>query len=479
MALVPISLGVRSNPSRHAKQAGNARLINCFAEEIGEEGKTQWVITACAGLETFGVSMGTGAVRGALEVGNFLYVVAGQYLLKVDKAGNFETIGPIPTTGPVYMRRNRADPVQIGIVSDSYYAVCEDDVLTEISDPDLPAPAALAYLDGYGILPGVNTNGHYMITAIDDFTAIDGLDEGTAEADPDPIVVSHELGREVYHFGTKTTEAHQNTGDEDFPFTRSQVIDVGCAAKGSVWPVDTPNGKALMFIAHDHTVRLLMGYSTAIVSTGEIDDLIRQMAESRRLDEIEATSWSWGGRSFYELSSDTWTRVYDSKTGYWHERASYLQDRWNIGKVISFAGMLIAGDATTGQLYRMRDDLYDEAGQPIVMEIITPPVHMFPYGGIINALYPDIVSGVGLNTTAPQNLDPVATIDWSKDGGESWSSPREVKLHRLGQTGRRVQPLTRMGRFGSKGVIFRIRVSAAVKRIVLSMQADIEQLAVG
>lgn len=39
-SLVPISLGTRSNPSRHAKQAGNARLINCFAEEMGEEGKS-------------------------------------------------------------------------------------------------------------------------------------------------------------------------------------------------------------------------------------------------------------------------------------------------------------------------------------------------------------------------------------------------------------------------------------------------------
>lgn len=478
-SLVPISLGTRSNPSRHAKQAGNARLINCFAEEMGEEGKSQWVITACPGLLEFGGTMGTGAIRNAIEVGNYLYPVAGTQLLKVDSGGNHESIGPVPTTGPVYMRRNRASPTQIGIVSDGYYGVCQDDVLTPVESEWLPAPAAMAYLDGYGVLPGINTNGRYMITAIDDFTSIDGLDEGTAEADPDPIVVSHELGRELYHFGTRTTEAHQNTGDEDFPFTRSQVIDVGipAGAKGSVWPVDTPNGKGLMFVAHDHTVRLLIGYSTAVVSNGEIENLIRQLAETSRLGELQSTSWSWGGRSFYALSSNTWTRCYDCKTGGWHERYSYGSTRWSIGKVVTFGNKLIAGHIGQGRLYQMTEDAYDEAGNPLVMEIISPPVHMAPYGGIVDALHIDVVSGVGLNTSAPQNLDPVMLVDWSKDGGDTWCAPREVKLHRLGQTGRRVQPLTRLGRFGQKGVTFRFRISAAVKKVVLSASIEVEQLA--
>lgn len=475
MALVPISLGLRSNPSRHAKHAGNARFINCFAEEVGEEGKTPWVITACPGLTPFGGEIGDGGIRQLIDVDGFLYVVAGSHLYKTDATTNVSFIGVIPTAGKVFARRNRASPVQIGFVSDGYTAVCQSDILTAVGDTDLPPASSLAYMDGYGIYPG--ENGRYMISAIDDFTSIDALDEGTAESNPDPIVVAHELGREVYFFGTKSTEAHQNTGDVDFPFTRSQAMDVGCAAAGSVHPVDTAAEKALVFIAHDHRVRIVAGYQHTVISTGEIEDLIRKLAEAGDLDTLETTSWSWGGRSFYSLSCPQWTRCYDCKTGYWHERKSYGLSYWKIGKVAPFSGKLIAGDSSTGQLYRMQDELYDEAGQPLVMEIISPPVHMFPYGGIVNALYIDMISGVGLNTTVSHNLDPVALVDWSKDGGETFCSPREVKLHRLGQTGHRLQPITRLGRFGQKGIVFRIRISAAVKKVMLSMQADIEQLA--
>ncbi|MFA5952246.1 MAG: hypothetical protein WC807_18415 [Hyphomicrobium sp.] len=477
MPPVPISLGVRSNPSRHAKQAGNARLINCFAEQIGEEGKVQTVITACPGLSPFGGSFGTGGIRSMIEVDGFLYPVAGAQLAKFDSSGNTQTIGPVPTaaTAPVYMRRNRAVPPQIGIVSDGYYAVCQSDVLTTVEDADLPPPSSMAYLDGYGVLPG--SNGRYMITAIDDFTAIDGLDEGTAEADPDPIVVSHELGREVYHFGTKVTEAHQNTGDADFPFTRSQVIDVGCASAGSVWPVDTPTAKGLMFVAHDHTVRLMIGYGTAVVSNGDIEDKLRRLAETGRLAELQTTSWSWGGRSFYALSCADWSRCYDCKTGNWHERKSHGSDRWRVSKVVAFGDKLIAGDAATGQLYQMKEEFYDEAGEPLAMEIITPPVHGFPYGGIVNALYIDAVSGVGLNSEVVNLANPKMLVDWSKDGGETWSTPREVALHRQGQTARRIQPITRLGAFGQKGLVFRFRVPSAVKKVIMSVTADIETLA--
>ncbi len=474
--LTPISLGIRSNPSRHAKQAGNARLINCFAEEIGEEGKSPTVITACAGLATFGDSLGSSGIREALDVDGNLYTAAGSSLYKVDASANVTTVGGIPTSNaPVYMRRNRASPVQIGLVSNGWYGVVASDVLTTIADGDLPPPTSFASLDGYGILPV--SRGRYYITSIDNFTAIDALDEGTAESNPDPIVRALELDREVYLFGPKSTEAHQNTGDADFPFTRSQTMEIGTSAADSCATVDTATGKAIMFVAHDHSVRLMAGYQPQTVSAGWVEDRIKKLAEAGTISTLKSSSYSWGGRSFYYLSCADWTIGYDVKSGLWHERKSYGMDRWRVGPVVPFGSKLIAGDYATGQLYRVQDEAYDEAGHPLVMEIILPTVHMFPYGGIANALHLDIASGVGLNTTADENKNPVALVDWSKDGGETWCAPRSVKLHQIGQTGRRVQPLTRLGSFGQKGITFRIRISAAVKKVVLAAALDADRLA--
>jgi hypothetical protein len=321
------------------------------------------------------------------------------------------------------------------------------------------------------------SRGRYYLTGLDDFTSIDALDEGTAESNPDPIIRAHELEREVYLFGSQSTEAHQNTGDADFPLTRSQTMEVGCAAAASVAPVDTPQGKALMFVAHDHTVRLMRGYTPQTVSTGEIEDKIRLLAEAGTISSLRATSWAWGGRAFYSLSCDDWTREYNVKTGLWHERKSHLSDRWRVGKVTTFAGRLIAGDATTGQLYTMNDDTFTEGSSPLVMEVITPPIHAFPYGASMNALYVDAVSGVGLNSTTAHNRNPVLLADWSKDGGATWSTPREVPLHAQGQTARRVAPIFRLGSFGPKGIVFRFRISAAVQKVLLSASLDYDRLA--
>jgi hypothetical protein len=472
---VPISLGLRSNPSRHAKHAGAAKLTNCFAEEIGEEGKSQWVITGTPGLSNFGSALSGGGIRALISLDDFLLAVAGRNVYRVTPSGISTLVGGIPTDGPVYPRRNRRAAVQVGFVSDGYYTVYDSGTLTEVSDADLPPPSSLAYLDGFGILP--ISRGRYMLTGLDDFTTVDALDLGVAESNPDDIVRAHELEREVYLFGSQSIEAHQNTGNADFPLERSQTMEVGCAAAGSVVPIDTPQGKALLFVAHDHSVRLIRGYQTSIISTGYIADKIAALARAGTLGTLSATSWAEGGRSFAVLSAADWSVGYDAYSGLWHNRASYLANRWRVSQVVSFAGKMIAGDATTGQLYDMAEGTYTEAGNAHVMEIITPPVHAFPYGGVAHALHIDGVSGVGLNTTTTYNQSPVLMVSWSLDGGETFSAPREVPLHALGQTGRRIPPVFRLGRFGPKGIVFRFQISAAVQKVLLSASLEFDRLA--
>lgn len=476
--LTPIQLGVRSNPARGSKQAGNARLVNCFSEALDTEGKAQFAITGDAGLSLFGSALGTGPIRDMIVVSpSLMLVVSGRQVYGVSPTALSALIGGIPTDGPVYSRINRRAQPQVAFVSDGYYTVFDTNALTQIQDPDLPPPTSLAFLNGYGILPGAN--GNFMITGIDDFTTIDGLDEGAARSAPGEIVRAHELDREVYFFKAESTEAHQDNGDADFPLVLSQTITVGCAAAGSVAAVDTPNGKGLAFVAHDHTVRLMTGYQPAIVSTNEIEDLIRKLSEAGTIDTLRGSSRSWGGRSFYTLSCAEWTRAFDTKNNRWHDRESYLSQFWRVSKTVAFAGKMIAGDATTGQLYQMNDDVHAEGTDPLVMRIIPPTVHAFPARGRANVLYLDAASGVGLNSTAPQDKDPVIIFDFSKDGGETWSAPRTIALGRLGQNAKRLQPQTRLGKFDQKGITLRFTISAAVKRLVLSAYLDIDQLQTG
>lgn len=471
---IPVSLGLRSNPARN-RQASYCQLTNCFAEEQGEDGRVTWILYGTEGLTVFGTALAGGGIRAMIVVGSTLYAVAGRNIYAVTTGGAASLIGGIPTDGPVYMERNRRVPAQIGIVSDGLYYVIDTGTnsVTEILDPDLPAPISISVLDGYGVIPVIN--GSYFLTGIDDFTTIDGLDEGTCEAYPDEIVRSVVLEREVVFFGETSIEWHQNTGDADFPFTRVHALELGCLAGDSVTKVDTPSVKTIIWVCPDHTVRRMNGYAGQVISTPEIEKLIAALHKEDRASELKGIAWAHEGRFFYALTCDDWTRVYDSKTGHWHNRQSYELDRWRISAVIPFGPKVIAGDYSTGQLYVMDSNTFDEDGNYLVWEVITPNVHAFPYPLKFSALFMDAATGVGLNSTNAHESDPKLMVSWSDDGGYSWSAERERSLGTTAEY-RRIKPIYRMGRERGKGRNYRFRISAPVERVMLQIALSSQKL---
>lgn len=467
---VPISLGIGSNAARN-HQAGAARLTNCFAEEQGQEGKSVWVIYGTEGLDAFGSVLTGGGIREMLVTGDTLHAVAGRLLHTVNLGGSSTQLGGIPTDGHVYMRSNRRVPPQIGVVSDGLYYAVQNGVLTQIQDPDLPPPTSLAWLDGYGILP--TQNGKYFITGLDDFTTIDGLDNGDCESKSDEIVRAEVLGREVAFFGSESVEFHANTGDADFPITRQQAIGIGCLAARSVCFVEAPDSETIIWVAPDHTVRRMSGYGGRTISTPELSEWIKDLAEAGRADELTATAWARAGRFFCAISCSDWTKVYDSKTEAWHDRKSYGRKNWRVSHVKRFGSRLIAGDRETGQLYEMKNTLYAEAGQPLVAEIITPHVIAPPFGITFHSVTIEVATGVGTNTTDPHGLDPKLIFSWSDNDGESWSAPR---IRDLGRRGHKIPPITfnRLGTCGPRGRVFKLAMSHPGEKLFMSMTAVIE-----
>lgn len=470
----PISLGLRSNPARN-RQAGYAQLINCFAEEIKQDGKTIWAIYSTEGLTAFGSALSGGGVRAGITVNQTAYVVVGRNVYAVNSSGAGTLIGGIATDGPVYMDRNRKNPAQIGAVSDGLYYVIDTQAnsITEISDPDLPSPISLSVLDGYGIIPVVGDS--YFLTGIDEFTTIDGLDEGTTEAYPDSCLRSMTLEREAVFFGETSIEWHQNTGDPDFPFERVHALELGCLAGDSVAKVDTPSRKTIIWVAPDHTVRLMNGYSGEVISTNEIEEMIKDIDEAGNADQLKGFAWAYAGRFFYCLTTSTWTRIFDSKTGHWFTKQSYNLDRWRVSAVFKFGNKIIAGDYSTGQLYRLDNTVFTENSNHLVSEIITPPVHAFPYDLKFKGLFLDAATGVGTNSTDTHASDPKVLISWSDDGGYSWSTERERDLGATAQY-RRIKPVYRMGKTGHKGRMFRFRISAPVERVLLQAAVSTDRL---
>lgn len=466
--IVPVSLGTRSNPARF-HQGGSARLINFYAENAGEEGKVQWPIYASDGLQGYAnLPDANGGVRAAIEVNGAFYTVAGSRVYKTTKSGVVTFLGSmnISMTAPVYMARNRRSDPDIGIVCDGLMFNIRNDVLSQVTDVDLLAPTSLSFVDGYFIIGTANNT--WQIGAIDDATAWDPLDYTRADANPDAVVVVSALQSDAVIFGEVSTEFHRNTGASDFPFERVMSIDVGVLAAGSVQSLE----QTLVFVGHDRTVRMLNGGSAVKISTNAVERAIEDLNDRTTL---KSATWVKDGHAFYSITSDNWTWVYDTATGLWHERKSYGQPNWKVSTVTSFDGKLIAGDATRGILYEMSADFLDEAGTPLVSEIVLPPVHAFPYPLIFNALYLDVQVGVGTGVGAPEDVDPELMLSWSDDGGETFAGQRLLKLGQMGRKTQRVRTY-RLGQSGEDGRVFKISLSAKIRRALYGISADVDRV---
>lgn len=474
---VPLEIGTQSNYARYG-QGGAARLINCYAEELGAEGKHPRPIYAAAGLSDFATLTNGGAVRAMLDVDGYLYAVAGRAIYRVSTSGigGAAPIGGMPSDGFVTMARNRRSPVpQIAVVSDGLVKVIQGTSVVDLGDSDLPPPSSVFFFGGYFIF--TTTSGRFYWSGIDD-TSIDALDFASAEGNADGIVIGKPLGPTAVFLGERSTEFWALVGGETV-FARQHIINVGCFAGGSAAevPIITPAGitDSLAFAATDRFgsyagVCVIENLNARKISNHAVDRSIRDEPDR---SSITACSWSDGGHAFYSISGSTFSWCWDSATGQWHERRSYGLERWKVRSVTNLGGRLIAGDYTSNKLYVMSSDYVSEAGQPLILTIQTPPVSNFPHSVTFNRADLDIVPGVGLENGADHNVHPEAMFSWSDDG-INFGSRRQIAIGRMGETVKRIST-HRLGqmRYGAART-FRLDVSADVVKAVLGLSLDVE-----
>lgn len=409
MPLTPLQLPVGSNRSKFAVE-GDSRLVNGFAEDLGEEGKSRFALYAMAGLAPWAQLIENGQpvrgrIRALLVIGSTLYVVIGSNVVLFDINRTPKIIGNVAAQGNVYMRGNRRRPApQIGIVAGGQFSVIDtgDDsfVRVVVGDGTLPAATGFTVLDGYGII--ALEGDRWIITNADDFTTISLNDIARAEASEDALVRPFAFNRQLWLLGTKTTEIWTNTGpvgDGTFPFTRTTSFEEGCLAGNSVVSID----EQLLWVAADGTVKQSSGgYSGQRISNHGVERAIKAEPDPSALT---ATAWTDEGHHFYALSGTNFTYQYDLTTQSWSERESYNSKRWRIDHVARFQRMLIAGDIENGRLYEMSSDYLDEAGEPLVMKIGFPPTHAFPARVIFDAMFVDIVAGKGTIRTPLPSIE--------------------------------------------------------------------------
>ncbi len=471
MTLQSIQLPVRSNKTKFSVE-GAGRIVNGYIENLGQDASMPFGIYCMPGFSDFATLSGGGKVRAQLAIGAKLYVVADRSVYVVDTSGSSTIIGGLATDGPVYMSRNRNE--QIGIVSDGIYKVIDTgtDDIEDVNIANLPPPQSFDFVNGYGILPGPGDKWHItQLSPNEDFRQVDLLDFAKAESRPDATLRVIEYRNQAWFFGERSTEIWYDAGGSDFPFSRVTTFPIGCLAAGSVAIADDK----LIWVADDRTVRITAGgYDGQEISNPGV---VRAIKADASPSNITATTFTFQGHHFYVLNGTDFSWQYDVKERNWSERTSKGLNRWRIENLSEFNGDLVAGDYANGKLYKISADDLSEAGNPLDWIVQFPPVLAHPHGLTFDALYLNMLTGVGLNTTDGANLNPQMMIDWSDDGGKTWSEQRLNEVGKLGETQTTVEEFALGSLERANARTFRIRMTADVQKGIFGAVANVEALA--
>ncbi len=456
--------------------------MNLYPEKdeigTGKEGEVA-ALVGTPGLSLL-ATIGNGPIRGLwyssapLNSGSnngVFYVVSGNTLYSVSSTWVATSVGTLSTSsGPVSMADNG---IQLFIVDgpNGYWSTLNSVSLTKVTDVNWLGSNTVTFQDGYFIFVAPYSKEFYL----SDLNAVTFTAPANTSRNgfPDNIIGFISANRNLWLIGDQTTEVWFDSGNNLNPFQYIQgtLAQVGCAATYSVckiansiaWLGKDGTGTGIVFRANGYTPQRISTHAQEIAfeSYSTISDAIGYSYEEK-------------GHLFYVLTFPTAnaTWVYDTLTSLWHERAyltsgSFTRHRSNC---YAFAfNTRVVGDYANGNIYEMDSGIYSDNGNPLVRQRVTPHISKDMDRVVHSILQLDVEAGVGLDGTG-QGTNPQAMLQWSNDGGHTWSNEHWSILCPIGATVAR----TIWRRLGtSRNRVYRVSISDPVKVVIIGAELDL------
>jgi hypothetical protein len=458
--------------SRHldrSLQVNAQRTVNWIPQLEGDGAKSVLTLQPTPGLNAAGTA-GNGPCRsGFYEFLGALYWVSGQQLMKRTSGGTVSAVGTLNTSsGACYMAVGR---IYIAVVDGGDLYTWNDTTFAVNADPQLPAaPSYITYLDGWFIVINGGTD-EFHISANEDPTNW-ASDFGVAESSGDNAVACVATTSDLYIIGTKTTEVYYNSGNPDFPFQiyANGTLEVGTPAAASV----ARNGTNLFMVAQtaesSPTIVRINGFQVQRIADQDVAYTLSQMTT---YSDAHGFAYTQADATYYVVTFPTEgvTLVYHVEQDMWHERQSDGLEIWRVYGAGSYAGRTYVGDYSTNDFYYLDLMKYTDNGATIRRERVMEALHRDRRLFEVNTFEVEMKAGVGL--VSGQGSDPQVMLQYSKDGGNTWSAERWRSIGKIGEFGQRAV----WNRFGTM-TDFRARlvVTDPIEAAVISAYADVEVL---
>jgi len=464
--LVPINLTGPTSESR-SKFLSNQKTLNLYPERVGSD----FVLNSFPGLASF--STGTGPDRGGFEHLNVFYQVCGETLYTIDSSGARTSRGTIAGSAKCIFAGIGSSVV---IVTEGTAYEWDGATLTEITDADLESPNSCDHINNQILFDG--DGGRFASSDVGDASSISGLNYGTAESNADDLIRVFVYDKIVWMMGDKTLEPWENPGTGNPPFSPilGAIIQVGLAALHS--PAKNDNG--FYFLGDDRRIYFVQGVQETNVTPIHLANIIEGFSV---IDDAEGNCFQFQGQNFYVITFPNAQRTFcfNESVGIengWFELSSGTSEteRYIGSSFVYFNHKNYVTDYTNGNIYELDKDTFDEFGEEVLRIRDSGNFHgglIGQPGKLITMSRFELIMETGVGSTSQDEDDegPFVMLQFSDDGGRTWSTEQWASAGRAGEFIWKVEWFG-LGSFYNR--IFRIKMSDAVYWCIHFAAADIE-----
>tara|TARA_R110000868_G_scaffold112527_2_gene302975 strand:+ start:3136 stop:5241 length:2106 start_codon:yes stop_codon:yes gene_type:complete len=321
----------------------------------------------------------------------------------------------------------------------------------------------------------INETDNVWYSDIDDASSWPALNVFQAETYPDNIVAFSKKDGELWLMGEQSYEVRRVDSDPNNPYSLvgGSANQIGCGAKYSLSSIADNVFWLGSSVAGQNIVYMSNGYSQRRISNHAIEWELDKYKDST--GSAFATTYQQEGHTFYILtipSSDK-TFAYDLASNMWHERSTRdalknINHQWAVTHCAFAYGRVLCGNGEVPLLMELKLDKYDEWDSRPIVKLHQSPVYYTDYKVLYHDIFEvDIETGVGLQLG--QGSKPQIMMQYSDDGGHTWSSERWVGLGSIGQYSTKAQ-WRRLGI--SRQRVYRVSISDPVKVVMIGAKLN-------
>ena len=397
------------------------RTLNMYLEQT-KAGRTDVILNSWPGLKLWSSGASGEYDRGVYKrlFNGLAYKVSGSTLYSIDSSGTQTAIGAIGGGDQVTMADNGSVLVIVG--GNTAY---EYDGTTLTTRSHSFTPSTVDYLNNQFIYGA--TNGRVYISTAGLTTVISG-NSFSPDSSPDDLIRPFVFDQFLLNFNERSIEPWENTGQGIPPMERMDGViqeQTGIPGKDSV----TSSSRAIYFLGSDNEPYQMVNFQSNKIGDAAVSRAIQEYGDNQ---SCRVYHTSFRAQDFivwhFPVVGKTW--LYSEQTEVWSELDHDVNSQRYLGNSTAqlFDKNLI-GDYSSGNIYELDEDTYQNNGVPMVRERVARPLSGEQFNNPrqrvqFSELTFSLETGVGNPNDPNPLLETSLSTDGVKFGDEVWHEIR-------------------------------------------------------